>query len=100
MSPANPKPHSDLQSAYQWAHNYLHNPNSRSPKDNSINIFWVAIVLLLLGVAMWWWWINYKSKTPAKETQKVSSPMEDLKQGAKKPTGRFIVKPDGTVISE
>lgn len=95
----NPPPYPDYRSAAQWAHNYAHNPNNNGGKDTSITIFWIVVVVLLLALAAWWWWTNYRSNIPANGSEKKSSPLEDLKNGAQKPTNNLLVKPDGSVVS-
>jgi flagellar basal body-associated protein FliL len=110
-TPNNPSNSPDYRSAAQWANNYLKNPNPK--KDDSINIFWIVVVLLLLALALWWWWTTYKSKTKTLESApKIQtgtsngeapvsgmSPLDEMKKSANK-SGRFIVKPNGTVLRE
>lgn len=88
---------SDYNSAAQWAKNYT--KNSTEKDNNSINIFWITIVLLLFALAAWWWWCNYRAPTPTNEVLNKSSPMQDLKNGAQKTAPKLQVRPNGTVSS-
>lgn len=94
----NPAP--DYNAAAQWAKDYTQKPNGKDGNENSINIFWISIVLLLFALAAWWWWCNYRPSNPQlTEGPTKSSPMQDLKNGAQKSTTKLQVRPNGTVSS-
>ena len=99
---SSPNPYNNYQSALQWAHNYNHNPNDPSKKDNSISIFWIVVVMLLLALAAWWWWSNHRTTDSSNGVAKESSPINGLKEGAKKSTtnGRLSVNPNGKVVGD
>lgn len=90
---SNQTPSPDYNSANQWAQNQNKNPNGT---DDTISWFWITTIVLLCLLAAWWWWCNYRPKDPV--VNNISSPMEDLKNGAHNTNSKLQMSPDGSVV--